>query len=373
MKNHSQSASLTIRLHRRGRRAVVPGKPRSLPITEWPKADRDGWDRACQPGRRLQRGGVASHLAPVSQADIANRYGLYLDFLQRNGRLDRIQGALTLVTPANVNEFKTELQARVRSVTVWNSVYKLRRAAQLIAPEGDFGWLSEIEKDIALVMIPRSKADRLVLSERLVEAGLVLVKEAEMFGKTPLERAVGVRNGLLIVLLALHPIRVKNFAALAIAETFVNINGRWWLYVPADDTKSNFVDQRQVPEFITDAVNKYVNKHRKVLTRDNEAEPALWVSSTTGQQMTAKNLGTLISKLTLETIGVDVSPHLFRTAAASTAAIHGGKFPYLATALLGHRDPRVNEEHYNRATSLEVGNIYSGITETYRSGSKRLT
>jgi integrase len=89
--------------------------------------------------------------------------------------------------------------------------------------------------------------------------------------------------------------------------------------------------------------------------------------------MTAKNPGTLISRLTRETIWVDVSPHLFRTAAASTAAIRGGKFPYLATALLGHRDPRVNEEHYNRATSLEVGNIYSGITETYRSGSKRLT
>jgi len=184
---------------------------------------------------------------------------------------------------------------------------------------------------------------------------------------------VGVRNGLLIVLLALHPIRVKNFAALAIAETFVNINGRWWLYVPADDTKSNFVDQRQVPEFITDAVNKYVNKHRKVLTRDNEAEPALWVSSTTGQQMTAKNLGTLISKLTLETIGVDVSPHLFRTAAASTAAIHGGKFAHIASPLLNHREEGITEEHYNRATSLEAGDIYAAIAKTYRSGSKRLT
>ena len=43
-------------------------------------------------------------------------------------------GAMTLVTPDNVNEFIAELQARVRSVTVWNSVYKLRRAAQLIAP-----------------------------------------------------------------------------------------------------------------------------------------------------------------------------------------------------------------------------------------------
>ena len=30
--------------------------------------------------------------------------------------------------------------------------------------------------------------------------------------------------------------------------------------------------------------------------------------------MTTKNLGTLISKITRETIGVDVSPHLFRTA-----------------------------------------------------------
>jgi integrase len=365
-----QPAQLNAKHHRRGQRGVTPGKPRSLPIAEWPKTDRDGWDRACQPGRRLQRGGAASHLAPVSQADIANRYGLYLDFLQRHGRLDSTLGAISLVTPANVNEFIAELQARVRSVTVWNSVYKLRRAAQLIAPERDFGWLTEIEKDIALVMVPRSKADRLVLTERLVEAGLVLIKEAEMFGKTPLECAVGVRNGLLIVLLALDPIRVKNFAALAIAETFVNVDGRWWIYVPADDTKSNFVDQRQVPEFITDEVNKYVDKHRKVLTRDNDAEPALWVSSTTGQQMTAKNLGTLISRLTRETIGVDVSPHLFRTAAASTVAVHGGKFAHIASPLLNHRDESITEEHYNRATSLEAGDTYAAIAETYRLRSK---
>src|SRR5271169_3788611 len=225
-----QPASLVIR--RRGRRGVPFGKPRSLPIVEWPNSDRLGWQEACRPGRRLQRGGAASHLVPVSQADIANRYGLYLDFLQRNGQLDPALGAVTLVTPDSVNKFVAELQARVRSVTVWNSVYKLRRAAQLIAPGSDFGWLAEIEKDIALVMVPRSKADRLVLTERLVEAGLVLIKEAEMFGKTPLARAVDVRNGLLIVLLALHPIRIRNFSALTIAESFVNVDGRWWLYVP---------------------------------------------------------------------------------------------------------------------------------------------
>jgi hypothetical protein len=239
------------------RRGATAGKPRSLPIAEWPASDRLGWTEACRPGQRLERGGAASHLAPVSQADFARRYGLYLDFLQRNGRLDPAKGAMTLVTPDNVNEFITELQARVRSVTVWNSVYKLRRAAQLIVPCTDFGWLTEIEKDIALVMIPRSKADRLVLTERLVEAGLILIREAEMFGKTPLARAIGVRNGLLIALLALHPIRIKNFAALTIADTFINIDGRWWLHIPSDDTKSHRVDERQVPEFITDVLNSY--------------------------------------------------------------------------------------------------------------------
>jgi hypothetical protein len=155
------------------------------------------WAEACRPAQRLKRGGAASHLAPVSQDDIADRYGLYLDFLSRNGRFDPTKNAMAIITPDNVKAFIAELQARVRSVTVWNSVYKLRRAAQLIAPDADFGWLSEIEKDVALVMIPRSKADRLVLTERLVEAGLVLIREAEMFGKSAVARAVGIRKGLL--------------------------------------------------------------------------------------------------------------------------------------------------------------------------------
>jgi hypothetical protein len=119
-----QSPPFVSDSRRRGRRGSPLGKPRSLPMSEWPKPDRVGWEDACRPGQRLQRGGAASHLALVSQADIANRYGLYLDFLQRNGRLNPAMGAATLVTPDNVTEFVAELQARVRSVTLWNSVYK---------------------------------------------------------------------------------------------------------------------------------------------------------------------------------------------------------------------------------------------------------
>jgi len=215
-------------------------------------------------------------------------------------------------------------------------------------------------------MVPRSKADRLVLTERLVEAGLALIREAEMFGKTAQARAIGVRNGLLIALLALHPIRVKNFTALTIADTFINIDGRWWLHIPSEDTKSRRVNERQVPAFITEMVNSYVNIHRPVLCHGDAEQLALWVSSTTRRQLTVKNLGTLISKITREAIGVDVSPHLFRTAGASTAAVYGGNYPYLASALLDHRDPRVTEEHYNRAMSLSASGEYGIIAQLYR-------
>ena len=75
-------------------------------------------------------------------------------------------------------------QRRVRSVTVWNCIYKLRRAAELLAPMSDFSWLAEIEKDLALVMEPRSKFDRLVFTGRLVEAGLTLVAEAQELPRT---------------------------------------------------------------------------------------------------------------------------------------------------------------------------------------------
>ena len=81
--------------------------------------------------------------------------------------------------------------------------------------------------------------------------------------------------------------------------------------------------------------------------------------------MTKTNLSTLISRITRETLGVDISPHLFRTAAASTAAAYGGNTPNLASALLNHTDPRVTEEHYNRASSMSAIKVYGEIISSY--------
>jgi hypothetical protein len=150
-------------------RVQIPGKVRSLPLDLWPEADRRAWIAACRPAERLKRGGAAGHLKPITRDDLARRYGYFLDFLDRRGLLQMDGPAAAHVTPGNVEAYIAELKDRVGSVTVYGSIYKLRRAAQLIAPGRDVRWLAEIEKDLALVMQPRSKFSRMVLVPTIAE------------------------------------------------------------------------------------------------------------------------------------------------------------------------------------------------------------
>ena len=271
------------------------------------------------------------------------------------------------VTPDRVDRFLAELQARVSSVTVYGSIYKLRRMAQLLAPGQDFTWLTEIEKDLALVMQPRSKFNRLVYSNVLLEAGMTLMAEADAAThRSALARARQFRNGLMVALLALHLIRLKNFAALEIGRTFKKVNDSWWIVLSAFETKENRADERPVDTCLAPWIDHYLNIHRPVLARIDDAPAALWLSSNDGSAMTYSAVERVISRTTLATVGIDVSPHLFRTAAASTAAVYAGNTPHLASALLHHTDPAVTEEHYNRASTLSAAQVYAALIRAIR-------
>jgi integrase len=334
---------------------ITKGRIRSLPLDLWPEADRNAWISACRPAARLKRGGAAGHLKPVTHDDLGRRYGYFLDFLSRRGLLQRDTLAATLVTLANVEAYIAEMKERVGSVTLYGSIHKLRRVAEIIAPGPDFTWLAEIEKDLALVMRPRSKFDRMVLIEVLVEAALTLIHEAETSPNlTSLARARQVRNGLMVALLGLCPIRLKNFAALEIGRSFVEIKGRWWIVLAASETKENRPDEQPINELLAPAIDRHLNQHRPVLARIDNPSSALWLSSNDGAPMSYAGVESVIKATTLATVGIDVSPHLFRAAGASTVATHGGHNPHLASALLHHTHPSVTNAHYNRATSLSA-------------------
>jgi site-specific recombinase XerD len=169
----------------------------------------------------------------------------------------------------------------------------------------------------------------------------------------------------LIVILGLTQIRLKNFVELEIGSTFREVNGSWWVTVPAGSTKNKRRIEKRIPRSLNRAIELYLNQARPNLMKSPSPDNSLWISWRTGTRFTYKNLGTLISKITLRTLGVDVSPHLFRTAAASTAAVKLPGFPHLAGALLGHADSRIADEHYKRIISISSANIYGDLIREY--------
>ena len=347
-------------------------KTRALPVGLWPAADGGAWIEACQPSARLKPGGRAGHLRPTTRDHYAERYACFLGFLRRRGLLQSEGAPAANVTPDKVDAYLADLKDRVASTTMHDSIATLRLVAQIIAPGGDFRWLSEIEKDLALVKRPRPKFDRVVLAEVLIRAGLTLMHEAELSQTMrDLGRARQFRNGLMIALLGFCPIRRKNFSALEIGRSFVKIRDKWWIVLSASDTKEKRADERRVHEVLAPFIDRYLSLYRPVLARSDNKVSALWLSANDATPITANHVTDLISAATLSTVGVAVSPHLFRTAVASTAAVYGGENPHLGSALLHHTDPNLINEHYNRASSLTAAENFRKIVRQYERKARR--
>ena len=213
---------------------------------------------------------------------------------------------------------------------------------------------------------PRSKADRVVLAEVLIQAGLTLMQEAELSETmTDLGRACQFRNGLMVALLGFCPIRRKNFADLEIGRSFSKVEDRWWIVLSALETKEKRADERPVDELLSPFIDRYLSLYRPVLARLDSLHSALWLSTKDGTPLTYSHVTDLINATTFATVGIKVSPHLFRTCAVSSAAYLAGKNPQLGSALLHHTNLDLTNKHYNRATSLSAAKSFRPIVRQY--------
>ncbi len=223
-----------------------------------------------------------------------------------------------------------------------------------------------IERDLFSEMRPKSKWDRVVLTEIIIEAGLTLIVEAETAGKlTKLTRARMVRNGLMQALLAAYPMRRKNFASLEIGRSVVKQNGAWWILLTAAETKEKRADERPIDDYVGEGIDKYLKNYRPILGRGKSTTNALWLAET-GEAIKESYIGDLITETALLSLGVPISPHMFRTAAVTTAAIHAGDMPHLGSAVLHHTHGPVALENYNRASCVSAGRALRDVIERFR-------
>ena len=335
---------------------------RRLKVEEWPEPDRLAWIEACRPSVRLQRGGRAAHMSTATRTDLEGRFGGFLGFLDRIRRLRLDRSALESIRPDIIEQYIAELQARVASVTVYGSIYKLRRMAEILDPELDLRWLKEIELDLEDQKRPAPKGLRIVNSDRIFTAGIDLIRRAETeTHRTDLQRARMARDGLLIAFLAVCPIRLKNLAALTIGDTIVHEGDQWWLLLPDEDTKSRRLDHRVIPNVLAQWIDLYMDAYKPVFPA---SETAMWPSQY-GGPMSYAGVQRLVANTTKRVLGKAVGPHMFRHCVPYTIANIDGSRIDLASALLQHSDPRITQKHYNLAHSIEssraFGSIVSGL------------
>ena len=338
---------------------------KSLLMVHWPDRDRLEWEQAIAPGDILDPGGPASNWRPDTHRFVVHGYGYWLAWLLNTDRLDPASPPGERLTRSNLAAYVDYLQSGLATATVENHLISLDRALFSIAPETDRSLLRQV---INRVRDPNAgiaaKRVRLQDSYDLFQLGLQLMAEAgdaDRKALRPSMRPIRYRDGLIIALLAARPLRRKNFANLILGEHLRLVDGHWWMFIPAEETKTHQEIELPLPADLVCPFEHYLDVHRPALLQAcNRKEVAcsrtgpLWISARSGRALSGHTMNLRIGEHTGRSFDHHLNMHLFRDCAATSVAIRDPKHVRIATAILGHRCFETTERHYNLARSVEA-------------------
>lgn len=142
---------------------------------------------------------------------------------------------------------------------------KLWRIARLLAPADDVGWLHEFVLDLKAIAVP-SRRPPSIAAEALHKLGLALHKDGiGLLGVNDKEAAKLIRDGAIVALLAVCPLRSKNFARRSPGDTIKYERGHWLITLEGDETKNGRADMRIFPDDFATRLEKYLRHARSVL------------------------------------------------------------------------------------------------------------
>ena len=352
-----------------GDRMPGPLWSKSLPIALWPVADRTAWQAGLKPGDVFEPGCVASRWSAATQRKTASGYGRFLFWLMERGELDGALPPASRVTRKRVEAYLDELKRTNRGHTIQNRIQELGDAMRAIAPQCDWRWLLRAAGRLRASTIPvRNKRARLRPIEELVADGFRLTTEAERDGTlSELGRAACYRDGLIMAFLGSHPMRLRNLASLRIGRHVVVEGDQVVLKLAASETKGRRDYEAIATPKLSKALKHYLRDYRPVLlaAKGRWRSPpgaALWISRD-GSPCSEETFANIIRKRTAGPGRPPMSPHMFRSAAATSVAVSAPGSVDIIPAVLGHGSPRTAEQYYNLAGSLEASRAHSAMLD----------
>jgi len=185
-----------------------------------------------------------------------------------------------------------------------------------------------------------------------------------------LRRAALYRDGLLLVFLSYHPIRLRNLASLRIGRHLVAQDKSLVLIIDATETKGRQRIQQEFSPRLSCAVRRYIDRYRPVLLRARgrwykPAADELWISHD-GSPCSSESFKNIVKKHVVGPNGRPFSPHLFRSMAVTSISIEAPDLVDIIPVILTHRSHRTSEQYYNLAGSLDASRAFGRALDAIR-------
>jgi len=347
----------------------MPRKPRIyLPFDSWPIEDQARWRAAFAEGDRFDGSGPGSHLAEATRRNLWISYARFLGFISAN-RSDLLElRPEARINPVVVAEYVAWRRSSCGDSMVAVDLDGLRGALRLIGPGVDWSWLLTITKRIKAAAPRKPRKYHLVTSEQLYALGIELmdcaVAGADSATRISKTLAFEYRDGLIIALPALIPMRSRTLAALRIGKQLVKTGDLWALDIPAADTKTRRPLDYPISEELCTRIDLYLERFRRRIPGAG-THSALWASNKQ-RPMSAIAIYNAVRRRTKKAFGFAVNLHRFRHAAASFWSIRDPVNVRGVKDLLGQATFGITEKHYIMGQSRLAGRALAQAVDAAR-------
>lgn len=341
-----------------------------LPFADWPEIDRRMWNAATERNDPFDDG-PAARLAKRTLHKYWMGWRRFLGFLTITEPDALERKPIVRLTRERVRAFAEHLAETNTRHSVAIQIDSLYGAARTLMPHEDWNWLMTIKSRLYAAAPRGNRLRPVITSVQLVDLGMALMEESKISADKPIPiaDAVRYRDGLIIALLAQVPLRPKNSVALEIGRDVIQEGGNWSIVIPPEKTKTRTYLDFEIPESIRDEFTTYLALVRPRILHCPGCK-ALWASPK-GGPLSYSAIWPIFARHTSERLGIRITPHDVRDAAATIWAIAAPDRVGISRDLLAHADLRTTEKHYNRARGIEASRAHNRVIAELRRRSKR--
>jgi integrase len=339
-----------------------------LSFANWPAADRGRWEAAFKIADRFDESSYGAHLAPATGKARRESYGRFLGFIS-GIHPDRLTAPPEArIDRSSLAEYINWRRRSGEATSLAADLGHLRDALKLICPNNDWSWLLAITKRMAAAAPGKSGKYHLITSDRLYLLGIELmdsaIADAGAAQRTAKAHAFRYRDGLVIALLALIPLRSRTLTALRIGRHLIKTGDSWSLDIPAADTKTRRALDFPISREMSARIDLYLEQFRSRIPGANK-HSGLWPSNQS-RPMCANGIYLAVRKRTEKALGFGVNLHRFRHAAASFWSSQDPVNVRGVKDVLGQASFGTTEKHYIMAQSRLAGRALAHAIDAAR-------